>query len=243
MGVQSGGSVEAGSELPDGANPMTLATLTNTCPSCGAEESLDAVIMRMIDDDQVRHLIASVLTTSLPLGGLVVRYLRLHKPIKQRLRMDKCAKLLAELVPDIQRTAIERNGRIWAVGLEGWKAAFQAVFDAQTKGSLTLPLEGNGYLYATLMRMADKTEGQQERQTEADRAHRMTANTVTVKGQPMAIGAALDQVYGGRDPELAKLDEDTKRAAPMPTAIRAQLAAIRRGIPAQTNDLPTEERN
>jgi hypothetical protein len=55
---------------------MSIATLTNTCPSCGAEESLDAVILRMIDDDQVRRLIASVLTTSLPLGGLLVRYLR-----------------------------------------------------------------------------------------------------------------------------------------------------------------------
>lgn len=222
---------------------MSIATLTNTCPSCGAEESLDAVILRMIDDDQVRRLIASVLTTSLPLGGLLVRYLRLHKPLKQKLRMDKCAKLLAELVPDIQRTAIERNGRLWLVSGDSWKAAFQAVFDAQAKGTLTLPLEGNGYLYATLMRMADKTEGQQERQTEADRAHRVSASTVTVKGQPMAIGAALDQVYGGRDPALAKLDADARKAAPMPAGVREMLAELRKGTGPAPKDLSTEEGN
>ena len=74
----------------------TTTRLLNTCPACGAEESLDALLLRMIDDDQVRRLIAQVLTASFPLGGLVVRYLRLHKPATQKLRMDKLARLLAE---------------------------------------------------------------------------------------------------------------------------------------------------
>lgn len=214
---------------------MSAANLTNTCAACGAEESLDALLLRMIDDDEVRRLIADVLTTSLPLGGLLVRYLRLHKPVKQKLRMDKCAKLLAELVPDIQRTAIQRNGRTWAVSFDSWKAAFQAVFDAGTKGTLTLPLEGNGYLYATLMRMADKAEGQQERQTEADRT-RPRQDTVQVKGQTMSIGEALERVHGGRDPALAKLDSDNRKAAPMPDDVRQKLAALR-----GRKDLPTEK--
>lgn len=214
---------------------MSAANLTHTCAACGAEESLDSLLLRMIDDDQVRRLIADVLTTSLPLGGLLVRYLRLHKPLKQKLRMDKCAKLLAELVPDIQRTAIQRNGRTWAVSFDSWKAAFQAVFDAATKGTLTLPLEGNGYLYATLMRMADKTEGQQERQTELERA-RPRQDTVTVKGQSMSIGEALERVHGGRDPALAKLDADNRKAAPMPDDVRQKLAALR-----GRKDLPTEK--
>ena len=207
---------------------MSAINLINTCSACGAEESLDALLLRLIDDDQVRRLIADVLTASLPLGGQLVRYLRLHKPAKQKLRMDKCAKLLAELVPDIQRTAIQRNGRTWAVVGDSWKAAFQAVFDAATKGTLTLPLEGNSYLYATLMRMADKTEGQQERQTEQDRLHRSSQATVTVKGQAMGIGQALEQVYGGRDPALAKLDADEKTFTPMPQSARDQLAALKR---------------
>lgn len=220
---------------------MSTATLMNTCQVCGAEESLDALILRMIDDDQVRRLIASVLTMSLPLGSQMVRYLRLHKPAKQKLRMDKLAKLLTELVPDIQRTAIERNGRLWVVGPDAWKAALQAVFDAQAKGTLTLPLEGNGYLYSVLMRLADKTEAQQERESEANRRHGATQSTVTVKGTPMPIGAALEQVYGGRDPALAKLDADAKQATGMPAHVRQQIANLRRGKTGQTNDLSTEK--
>ena len=205
---------------------MSTTDLRNACPACGAEESLDALILRMIDDEQVRRLIASVLTASLPLGGLLVRYLRLHKPAKQKLRMDKLARLLAELVPDIQRTAIERNGRLWAVGPDAWKAALQAVFDAHDKGTLTLPLEGNGYLYSVLMRMADKTEAHQERATEANRRHGTQA-TVTVRGAPMPIGEALQVVYAGKDPALAKLDADARRAAPMPDQVRQKLASLR----------------
>ena len=86
-----------------------MSAFINTCPSCGAEESLDALLLRMIDDNTVRGLIADVLTASFPLGGIVVRYLRLHKPLKQQLRMEKVARLLAELVPDVQRNAIERS--------------------------------------------------------------------------------------------------------------------------------------
>ena len=59
---------------------MSAADLTHTCVVCGAEESLDALLMRMIDDDEARRLLADVVTMSLPLGGQVVQYLRLHKP-------------------------------------------------------------------------------------------------------------------------------------------------------------------
>jgi hypothetical protein len=222
---------------------MSTARLINTCQVCGAEESLDALIMRMIDDDQVRHLIAGVLTTSFPLGGQVVRYLRLHKPQKQKLRMDKLSKLLGELVPDIQRTAIERNGRTWVVGPDAWKAALQAVFDAHAKGTLQLPLEGNGYLYATLMRLADRTEAAQERESEANRRHGPTNATVMVKGQAMGIGAALDKVFGDRDPVLSKRDQDAKQAAPVPAALREQLAVLRKDKPAKNIDLSTEKGN
>ena len=151
-------------------------------------------------------------------------------------------KLLGELVPDIQRTAIERNGRTWLVGHDAWRAALQAVFDAQEKGTLTLPLDGNGYLYATLMRMADRQEAAQERDTEAARKHGTTAATVTVKGQALAIGDALDKVFPTKDPELAKLDADSRKAAPMPAHIRDQIAALRKGG-AKPNDSTVEKGN
>ncbi|MEY2686654.1 MAG: hypothetical protein RL375_852 [Pseudomonadota bacterium] len=142
---------------------MSAGQFLNICAACGAEESLDGLLARMIDDDQVRRLVADVLTQSLPLGGQVVSYLRLHKPARQRLRMSKVAALLAELVPDIRRGAITRKGREWQAPGPAWQAAFAAVFDSRDKGLLVLPLEGNGYLYEALMRQADRAEAAVER--------------------------------------------------------------------------------
>ena len=204
-----------------------MADFINQCAACGAEESLDALLLRMIDDDTVRRLIADVLAASFPLGGLVVRYLRLHKPPKQKLRMDKIARLLAELVPDVRRNAIDRNGRVWAVSAEDWRGAFEAVFTAVDKGTLVVPLPGNAYLYSVLMRKSDKTEAGEENQRELERRVGPRQDTVTVRGQVMSIGQGLEQVYGGRDPELAKRDVDRKTAAPVPDAVRVQLATLR----------------
>lgn len=153
---------------------MSAASLTSTCAVCGAEESLDSIILRLIDDDQVRRLIADVMNKSLPLGGLVVRYLRLHKPAKQRLRMERVAQVLGELVPDLQRGFITRKHREWQAPAEAWKLALQSVFDAAEKRTLTLPLDGNAYLYEILMRMADKAEATAERDQQQAAKHRST---------------------------------------------------------------------
>lgn len=151
---------------------MTVAHLTHTCPVCGTEQGLDAVVAGLADDELVRRLIADVVTCSLQLGSLALRYLRLHKPPKHRLRLEKVRALLAELLPDMQRHAIHRKGRDWAVPLDAWKAGFEAVFSAAEQGSLTLPLEGNAYLYEVLLRQADRAEGAAERDTEAQRRGR-----------------------------------------------------------------------
>jgi hypothetical protein len=82
--------------------------------------------------------------------------------------------------------------------------------------------------------MADKGEAQAERLTEQDRQHRSSQGTVTVKGQTMGIGQALEQVYGGRDPVHAKLDADAKNAAPMPDSNREYIASLRKRIATQT---------
>ena len=204
---------------------MSTTTLLNTCPACGAEESLDALLMRMIDDDQVRRLIAEVVTRSLPVGGLVVRYLRLHKPAKQKLRMSRVGQLLAELVPDVQRGAITRKGREWAAPLDAWRHALQAVFDAAEKGSLELPLEGNAYLYEVLMRQADKAEGAAERE-----AHE-AARTRTVTGPREGVMARVEADLAGGE----WVSESTPVAPPAPApqpgmspTVRAMRAEIER---------------
>lgn len=206
---------------------MSAAHLVSTCAACGAEESLDSLLQRMIDDDEVRRLIADVVTKSLPLGGLVVRYLRLHKPARQKLRMSRVAQLLGELVPDMRRSAITRKGREWQAPAEAWKAALQSVFEAGEKGTLTLPLDGNAYLYEILMRMADKAEAT------AEREQQQAGRSRTHSGGAQSLGELLAHAPVPREgtqtaPEAAQVAE----VGPSPTARRIQ-AEIRQKLAAR----------
>lgn len=168
---------------------MSAAHLTHTCAACGAEESLDSLLLRMLDDDQVRRLIADVVCKSLPVGSLVVRYLRLHKPAKHKLRMERVAAVLGELVPAITAERITRKGRDWTVSASAWKDAFNAVFEAHEKGTLTLPLDGNAYLFEIAMRLSDRAEAGAERERETDRRQHRIAGPVA--SEPLGIAAAV----------------------------------------------------
>jgi len=181
---------------------LSAADLTHTCAVCGAEESLDVVLVRIFPDEDVRLLVEELITKALPLGDLLLRYLRLHKPAKQRLRMSTVRKVLAELVPDVQQTSIERKGRVWLVSPDRWKAAFHAVFDAADRGTLRLPLEGNGYLYGVLANIADRQEAASEQQREQDRRQRVNGETPAQAVEPAALQAQVEQSLPP-DPEAA----------------------------------------
>lgn len=203
---------------------MSAAHLVNVCPVCGAEESLDGLLARMIDDDEARGLIADVIAASLPLGQDVLRYLRLHKPAKQKLRMATARKVLAELVPDVQRAAIQRHGRTWLVTPESWHLALHAVFDNVERGAVTLPLEGNAYLYAVLTRMVDREEARQEKADEA--ALRGRAHQAGAVGVGEALHAEVAPTVSMREPEPAVADpEAAATAARIKEELRERLAS------------------
>ena len=202
---------------------MTSAQLVNTCPVCGAEESLDAMLHRMIQDDEARRLIYEVMTRSFVLGGHVARYLRLHKPAKHRLSMTKARAVLAELVPAVTGS-FNRKGREWQLGRDGWDAAFAAVFRQAESGALQLPLSGNAYLFEVAMQLADKAEAAAEKQHEhslRSREYRSDAAT--------DIAAVAASALQQRDPALVKLDQDSARATPMPEYIKAKIRQLKKG--------------
>lgn len=200
---------------------MSAANLTHTCAACGAEESLDSLLLRMLDDEQVRRLIADVVCKSLPVGGLVVRYLRLHKPAKHKLSIHRVAVVLGELVPAITAERITRKGRDWTVPDTTWKAAFSAVFDAHEKGMLTLPLDGNDYLFEIARRMSDRTEAGQERERETDRRHHRPAGPVAT--EPQGIAAAMAETVTPVTPETAAV------RTPPPADVLEKLKNLRFG--------------
>lgn len=202
-----------------------MSIFVNTCPTCGAEESIDSVIFRVIDDEEVRGLVNDVLQRSFALGGTLIRYMRLFKPPKHQLNWARVRKALAELVPDIQRGSVERNGVVVAVSTDLWLAAFNATFEATVKGTLRLPLAHNGYVYGVLFNQAEKAAAKVEEQREVERRH-PRRDTVTVQGESMAIGDALGVVYGGVDPAVAKIEAAERNAAPVPQHVRELRARL-----------------
>lgn len=198
--------------------------LLSTCAACGAEESLDSLIHRMLDDDQTRRLIAAVITKSLPVGGQVVSYLRLHKPAKQRLRLTKATAVLEELVSDIVRGAVTRKGRDWAAPLPAWKAAFESVFEARDKGTLSLPLDGNAYLYEVLMRHADKAEATSEKEREQQARGR--AHTAGPSSAAAVLGALVPHAAPPVESATNVATEASAPAALTPER-REQIAALK----------------
>lgn len=214
------------------STPKTPDVLTTSCASCGATEPLDSTLQRMIDDDATRGLISDLVTRHFVLGGVVMRYVRLHAPAKHRMSSERVRDLLAELVPAVIAGRLEHKGRSLDLDRDAWQAGFGAVFAAVDKGVLKLPLSGNGYLYGVLANMhaqhVERTAAAAEQQR--DDARRQGAGrpaTYTVHGQALPAAEALQVAFGGKDPALAKIDADRKAGAPMPADVRARIDSLR----------------
>ena len=202
------------------------------CPICGTELTL----AQLFSNEHAQLAVARLAIVSIPLGARVLQYCTLFAPPKTRLTVPKQIKLIIQLLPDLERRAITHKGRVWAVPLELWGRGFDQMLIARDAGRLELPMSGHGYLYSILAGMADKLEGVAEQQAEAERRAPPKAGTVTVRGQAMSIGQGLQTVYGGRDLELVKREEDRLRARPAPADVRARLAEMRRTPTPSNND-------
>lgn len=194
-----------------------------TCPTCGTE--LDILTLFAHADDQ--RALARLASVSIPLGARVLQYIGLFKPAKQSLTAAKKIKLILQLLPDLERQAINHKGREWAAPLSAWANAFDQMLASRDAGRLELPMKGHGYLYSVLAGLANKDEATAEAKTEAARRTGPIRDTVTVRGQAMSIGNALQVQYGGKDPALAAIEESSRTAAPMPPEVRARLQQIK----------------
>ena len=197
------------------------------CPVCNSELSLEHLLGHLDDEQAFARLVA----LSVPSAHLVVRYIGLFTPEKQRLTLRKKVRLIQQLLPDLQREAITHKGRDWPAPLANWGRGIEQMLATRAAGRLDLPMTGHGYLYAVIAGMADKVEALAER--EAEQVKRSGAqtpnNTVTVRGQAMSIGQGLETVYGHRNPVLAALDAQSQRATPVPSQARELLAALKKG--------------
>lgn len=139
-----------------------------TCPVCHAEASLEALLAREAD----ARAVAGLLERHLALGAELLRYVALFRPAKRRLGIGRMVALLEELLPDIDRGAIQRKGRDWPAPRDTWRTGIETVLAKLDKGTLTLPLTSHGLLYEVMCNLAEKQEAQAEAQAEAERKAR-----------------------------------------------------------------------
>lgn len=116
------------------------------CPSCGAQHSLDAIVA----DRAAADALTSALRMAGGVGDAVLRYLALHRPVKSSLSFARVAKLLGELLPDVQAQRIERGGQVHPAPPEAWVWAIDQMVARRDAGQLSTPLKSHGYLYETI---------------------------------------------------------------------------------------------
>lgn len=116
------------------------------CPNCGTTLSLDALIAH----DGAREALGIAFKLSGPLGSALIRYLGLFRPEARELTMDRVAKLLGELLPDVQAQRIERNGQVFDAPVAAWAWAIEQALSAREAGRLVTPLKGHGWLYQVI---------------------------------------------------------------------------------------------
>jgi hypothetical protein len=179
---------------------------------------LEQITSHLDDEQAFTRLVA----LSVPMAHLVVSYVALFTPEKQALTLRKKVRLIAQLLPDLQRQVITHKGRDWAAPLAVWGQAIEQMLVARAAGRIDLPLTGHGYLYTVIAGMSNKVEAAEE-QAALEHKRGSTQGTVTVQGQPMGIGAALQKVYGGSN---TAMPEAEKKTAPPSAEMRAKIAAM-----------------
>ncbi len=141
-------------------------SLYTTCTACGSRQPIAAGF----EGEDGKRL--AVLFGDMPpvLARAVIEYLGLFKPPKTALRTATAVKRVQELMALIKEGSVTKDGRtgvrrpaspeLWAVAIETMVTQRQ---------SLTLPLDGHGYLRAVAFGLADKADAQAEQKRETDR--------------------------------------------------------------------------
>jgi len=156
------------------------------CPGCGASMSLEVLLA----NEATRDVWLAAFKLAGPIGQALVRYLTLFRPSQRELSMDRAAKLLGELLPDLQAQRISRDGVVYEAPLDAWVWAIDQALTARDAGRLKLPLKGHGWLYEVISNWRPQA-GQLVGDGEARPV------SVTKPSQTLAGVAALEQFKRG----------------------------------------------
>ncbi|MCW5223496.1 hypothetical protein D5041_07765 [Verminephrobacter aporrectodeae subsp. tuberculatae] len=104
----------------------------------------------IVDDGAAAQALQAALEMS-AMGSLLIRYLALFRPAKNRLTWPRVAALLGELLPLIQQERLERNGQLHEAPLHAWASAIEKTIAARDAGALRPPLKTHGYLFEVVI--------------------------------------------------------------------------------------------
>lgn len=133
--------------------------LTGVCPGCGLRADLEVFCTQA----DVNKALAAALDLPAPLGGRVLRYLRLFSPPNKVLALGKTVRLLVELADTIKSAQISRRGVAYGAPLGLWETALDTVLGQPPE---VLPLNSHGYLFQVAWNLADRAATRQERAAE-----------------------------------------------------------------------------
>lgn len=163
------------------------------CPCCGAALGLDVLLAH----EDARGALKAAFALGAPLGAALVRYLTLHRPAQRELSMERVARLLGELLPDVQAQRIVRGGQVHEAPPAAWVWAIAQAVQARDEGRLKTPLKGHGWLYEVLANW----RSQQGHACEVLSAQRLGDGTAAAPGRvasrTMAGIAALEEFKRG----------------------------------------------
>ncbi|MCL1861799.1 MAG: hypothetical protein FWG52_09765 [Proteobacteria bacterium] len=116
------------------------------CPCCGASFSLEVLIAH----EASREAIKNVFLLGGELGAETIRYLALFRSAERDISMDRLARLLAQIIPDMRAGTIQRRGQAYDVPPAAWVWAMRQALSARESGRLKTPLTSHGWLYEAL---------------------------------------------------------------------------------------------
>lgn len=171
-----------------------------SCPACGAGFSLDVLIAH----DGAREALTEAMGLNPAFGRRLLAYLGLFRSPNRHLSMDRVAKILREIGPDIKAARITRHGRDWAVPMESWTWALDEIVSKKEK--LTLPLKNHAYLYQMLVSTVDRAEGIKEEAQETRRkGGGLATGEAAVVRSSMPTAVAVEQVVkASQNPDVAR---------------------------------------
>lgn len=140
-----------------------------TCPACGTSMALEVALGHQGARDAMAAL-ANLHPSGTRLQMLALRYTGLFAPVRQKMRFDRVAAVLAELRELLSSGSVEWEGITYPAPLPYWMDAMEAMLARQSE--MELPLRNHNYLRKVVSGNLRREAAAAERRQEDQRAGR-----------------------------------------------------------------------